>query len=54
MERIDEILTLAPQIVMIASAAANLTPTNSDNLIVELISKIINFLALNWRKKPNV
>lgn len=38
----------AAVIVTAASALANLTPTETDNKIVGVVSKIVNFLAGNW------
>lgn len=38
--------------VALASLIANLTPTESDNKIVAKLSAIVNFLALNFKKKP--
>jgi len=35
-------------IVTVASLVANLTPTESDNKIVNLVGKFVNFLALYW------
>ena len=37
--------------VALASLIANLTPTESDNKIVAKLSAVVNFLALNFKKK---
>lgn len=45
-----EILIAVSAVVAAASAIANLTPTDSDNKAVAVISKIIGLLALNFKK----
>lgn len=45
-----ELLNLAALIIAAASAAANLTPSETDNKWVEKASKFINLLALNFKK----
>ena len=42
------VLNWATYLVAGASAIANLTPTNSDNLVVNAISAVVHALALNW------
>lgn len=51
MEILDYV-NVATWVVAVASAAANLTPTNVDNQVVAAVGKLVNFLAFNWRN-PN-
>ena len=48
-----EVMAILGGIVMLASAIANVTPTESDNKVVEKLRKFVDFLAINWsvRKK---
>jgi hypothetical protein len=45
------VLTVLTAIVTIASVVANFTNTDSDNKVVALLSKVVNWLAANWVKK---
>ena len=47
----EQILVAAGAVVTAASAIANLTPTESDNKAVAFLSKVVNFFALNFKKK---
>jgi hypothetical protein len=46
-----EIVAIIGAVVTLASLIANLTPSETDNKIVEKISGIVNLLALNIKKK---
>jgi hypothetical protein len=41
-------------IVTVASMIANLTPTETDNKIVAKVAGLVNLLALNFKKPPQV
>ena len=41
-------LNLATYVIAAASAIANLTPSTTDNAIVNALSSLIHALALNW------
>lgn len=45
------IIAVVTAVVTAASAIANLTPTETDNKIVDAIKKLINTLALNFKVK---
>jgi len=45
------LLTALTAIIAAASAVANLTKTESDNKAVAAVSKVVNVLALNLKKK---
>lgn len=45
-----EILTIITAIVTAASGIANFTKTDADNKVVAIVSKFVNFLALNFKK----
>lgn len=45
-----ELLNIAALTVAVASAIANLTPSETDNKWVEKASKLVNLLALNFKK----
>lgn len=47
---VSDIVVILTAIVTAASAIANLTPTETDNKIVAAVSKLVNFLALNFKK----
>jgi hypothetical protein len=47
---IVDLVAIGTAIVTAASAIANLTPTDTDNKIVAVLSKAINWLALNFKK----
>lgn len=49
-ENLAAIFGVLTATVTLASAIANLTPTDSDNKIVAKISQAINWLALNFKK----
>ena len=46
----QEIMLAITATVTAASAIANLTPTDADNKLVEGLSKLVNALALNFKK----
>lgn len=46
----EALLQIGTGIVTVASLIANLTPTDSDNALVDKLSKLINTLALNLKK----
>lgn len=48
---IEDIIAILTSVVTIASIVANKTNTDSDNKVVAVISKIVNYLALNFKKK---
>jgi len=50
MDKIITIIQAAAMIVAAASLLANLTPGETDNKVIEKISKFINALALNFKK----
>ena len=47
-------IKIAGLVVLVASAVASSTPSKTDNKVVNIISKIVDFLALNWghAKRP--
>ena len=45
-----DILVAATTTIAAASAIANLTPSESDNKVIAAIAKVVNFVALNWKK----
>jgi hypothetical protein len=47
---IEKVLLWGGAIVGAASLIANVTPTETDNKIVNLLGKLMNFLAANFRK----
>lgn len=49
-ENAGKIFSAITAIIAAASAIANLTPSDSDNQIIAKVSKIINLLAINWKK----
>ena len=50
MDTIFTIIQAAALIIAAASLLANLTPTDADNKFLAKASKLIDFLALNWKK----
>lgn len=44
-------IEVGTSVVTVASAIANITKTETDNKIVSWLSKLVNFLALNWTVK---
>lgn len=51
MENVKEYVDILAYVVAAASIVANLTKTETDNKIVGYVSGVVNFLALNWKKK---
>ena len=49
-EHKDSIIAATTAVVTAASAVANLTPTDSDNKAVSWLTRLINALALNFKK----
>ncbi len=47
---VETTLIAASAVVTVASALANLTPTEADNRAVAWLSRLVNFLALNFRR----
>jgi len=45
-----DIILISTLIVSISSIVANWTKTNVDNEIVAKVSKVVNYLALNFKK----
>jgi hypothetical protein len=45
------IVTSILAIIAGASGLANLTPTQADNILLDKIAKVVNFLALNFFRK---
>lgn len=45
----EMIIDWGAKIIAAASIIANLTPTQTDNNILNTIGKVINFLAAYWR-----
>jgi len=37
-------------LVTLASAIANFTESDADNKVVAVLGKVVDFLALNWKK----
>ena len=52
-ENWDTIGEIALQVVGIAALVATLTPTNADNTIINLVSKLIHTLGANFGKAKN-
>lgn len=53
MDYLNLFLSVAPMVVMIASAVAAVTPTPKDDAALKWIKKVINVLALNVKNaKP--
>jgi len=48
-----EIITWATIIITAANVITVATPTRSDNMILDFISKIVNFLAVNFGNNKN-
>ena len=46
----QDIVTAFTYLVAAASLLANLTTNQTDNKIVAVLSKVVNFLALNFKK----
>jgi hypothetical protein len=51
MENITKYLDLALQIIGVVSIIANLTPTESDNKIVNFLDNVLNIFAANFNIK---
>ena len=47
----EAILIGATSLITIASLVANLTPNQTDNKIIDVLKKIIDVFALNFKKK---
>ena len=52
-ENWDTIGAIALQVVGVAALAATLTPTDTDNKIIDLLGKIINIIGANFGKAKN-
>ncbi len=50
-ENSESLIAIVTGIVTVASLIANLTPSEKDNGWVAKISKWVNYLALNFKKK---
>jgi len=46
----QDVLLAVTTTIAAASAIANLTPTDADNKVVDAITKLVNSLALNFKK----
>ena len=51
MENFSEYINIAGLVIAAASAVANLTPNNRDNAVVDILARVVDFFALNWRKR---
>jgi hypothetical protein len=49
-DNFDKILVAAAGFIAFASFIANFTPTQTDNKIVAFLTKLVDFLALNFKK----
>jgi len=47
----DTVIVVLTSVIAAASAIANVTPNETDNKIVATLTKVVNFLALNLKKK---
>lgn len=47
----DEILLVVTSVVTAASVIAKLTPTPKDDVVLEAVMKLVNFLALSRKAK---
>lgn len=50
MAHLADIIAAFTALVTAASLIANITPTQTDDKIVAVLSKVVNFLALNFKK----
>lgn len=50
---IEEYIELALAVVGLASIVATMTPTNVDNKAVDIVSKFVHLLAMNFGKAEN-
>ena len=50
-ENSESLIAIVTGIVTVASLIANLTPSEKDNGWVAKVSKWVNYLALNFKKK---
>jgi len=46
----EAVFVAVTSLVAAASAIANLTPTDSDNKVIERLTKLVDALALNFKK----
>jgi hypothetical protein len=47
----EALIAIVTGIVTVASLVANLTPSDKDNSWVAKVAKVVNYLALNFKKK---
>ena len=52
MDHFDSIIAVVTGVVTVASLIANLTPNDTDNKIIAVVAKAVDFLALNFKPKP--
>lgn len=45
-----ELIQIATAVIAAASLIANLTPTEADNKFIAFVAKLVNGLALNFKK----
>lgn len=45
----EQYIQIGLAVIGVASLVANLTPTQTDNKIVNAVGKVVNFLAAYWR-----
>lgn len=45
----DNVYAIVLSVIGLASLVANMTPTETDNKIVNAVGKVVNFLAAYWR-----
>ena len=50
---IEDYLTIVTAVITIANVITSMTPSKSDNLILDKILKILNFVSLNIGKNKN-
>jgi hypothetical protein len=50
-ENSETLIAIVTGVVTVASLVANLTPSDKDNGWVAKIAKVVNYLALNFKKK---
>jgi hypothetical protein len=50
-ENSETLIAIVTGVVTVASLVANLTPSDKDNGWVAKVAKVVNYLALNFKKK---
>lgn len=49
--KIEGYINIATLVIAAASAAANVIPDKRASAVVEVIGRLVDFFALNWRRK---